>query len=138
MDQFQAHLEEIRSGGHGVLPLPEILERMRNAVDIPDRTVAITVDDAYASVYARAWPLLREAGLPFTLFVSTDSVDCGSPGYMTWDQIRELKAAGVTIGSRTASHPHLHDIAQAQVTIELDRAAQRIAEETAERTTRFA
>src|SRR3546814_2069220 len=88
MDQFQAHLEEIRSGGHGVLPLPEILERMRNAVDIPDRTVAITVDDAYASVYARAWPLLREAGLPFTLFVSTDSVDRGSPGYMTWDQIR--------------------------------------------------
>lgn len=138
MDQFQAHLEEIRTGGYTVLPLPQILERMRNAAELPDRTIAITVDDAYASVFTRAWPLLKAAGLPFTLFVSTDSVDRGSPGYMSWNQIRELKAAGVTIGSQTASHPHLPDIELEQVKIELDRAAQRIADETGERPTLFA
>ncbi len=138
LDQFEAHLEEIRNGGHVVLPLPQVLERMRNAADLPDRTIAITVDDAYASVYAQAWPRLKKAGLPFTLFVSTDAVDRGVAGYMTWDQIRELKAAGVTIGSQTASHPHLPDIELEQVKIELDRAAQRISDETGERPTLFA
>jgi peptidoglycan/xylan/chitin deacetylase (PgdA/CDA1 family) len=133
LDQFQAHLAEIKAGGYKVLPLPEILERMRGAADLPDRTIAITIDDAYASVYAQAWPRLRQAGLPFTLFVSTDPIDRGAAGYMTWDQVREMKAGGVTIGSQTASHPHLPDIEIEQVKIELDRAARRIAEETGER-----
>ena len=138
VDQFEAHLEEIRTGGHTVMPVPEILERMRNAAELPDRTLGITVDDAYSSVYRIAWPRLKKAGLPFTLFVSTDAVDHATPGYMTWDQIRELKAAGVTIGSQTASHPHLPDIELEQVKIELDRAAQRIADETGERPALFA
>lgn len=138
LDQFEAHLEEIRAGGHSVLPLPEILERMRNAAELPDRTIAITVDDAYTSVYEQAWPRLKKAGLPFTLFVSTDAVDRGTPGYMSWEQIRELKAAGVEIGSQTASHPHLPDIELDQVKVELDRAAQRIADETGERPELFA
>lgn len=138
VDQFEAHLEEIRTGGHTVLPVPEILERMRNAAELPDRTLGITIDDAYASVYQSAWPRLKKAGLPFTLFVSTDAVDHATPGYMTWDQIREMKAAGVTIGSQTASQPHLPDIELEQVKIELDRAAQRITEETGERPTLFA
>ena len=138
LDQFQAHLEEIRTGGYSVLPLPEILTRLRNATDLPDRTIAITLDDAYASVYAQAWPLLKKAGLPITLFVSTDSLDRSTPGYMTWDQVRELKAAGVVIGNQTASHPHLPDIELEQVKIEIDRAAQRIADETGERPTLFA
>src|SRR3546814_16585687 len=95
MDQFQAHLEEIRSGGHGVLPLPEILERMRHAVDIPDRKVAMTVDDAYASAYARAWALFGGAGLTLTLFVSTASVHRSSTGSIAWAQVRARQAAGV-------------------------------------------
>ncbi len=138
LDQFESHLQEIRTGGYNVLPLPEILARMRNAAELPERTIAITIDDAYASVYAQAWPRLKKAGLPFTLFVSTDSVDRASNGYMTWDQIRELKAGGVTIGSQTASHPHLPDIEIEQVKIELDRAAQRLADETGERPTLIA
>ncbi|EDP62194.1 Predicted xylanase/chitin deacetylase [alpha proteobacterium BAL199] len=138
LDQFDAHLEEIRAGGYTVLPLPEIMTRLRSSTELPDRTLGITIDDAYASVYTQAWPRLKKAGLPFTLFVSTDSVDRASPGYMTWDQVRELKSAGVTIGSQTASHPHLPDIEIEQVKIELDRAAQRIADETGERPTLFA
>ena len=50
LDQFESHLEEIRTGGYTVLPLPEILSRLRAAAELPDRTIAITVDDAYASV----------------------------------------------------------------------------------------
>lgn len=138
LDQFEAHLEELKTGGYTVLPLPEILTRMRTDADLPDRAVAITIDDAYESVYREAWPRLKKAGMPFTLFVSTDAIDRQTIGYMTWDQIRELKAGGATIGSQTASHPHLPDLELDQVKIELDRAAQRIADETGDRPSLFA
>lgn len=104
IEQFEAHLEELMSGGYTVLPVPEIIAALRNGTALPDRTVGITIDDAYASAYEEAWPRLRAAGLPFTVFVSTDPVEQGVDGYMTWAQIRELHAAGVTIGNHTGSH----------------------------------
>ena len=107
LDQFEAHLEELQSGGYTVLPIPDILAAIDSGQPLPDRTVGITIDDAYLSVYTEAWPRLRRAGLPFTLFVATDAIDREFASYMNWDQIRELRDNGVTIGSQTASHLHM-------------------------------
>nr|MBC8241481.1 hypothetical protein [Alphaproteobacteria bacterium] len=59
--QFEAHIAELKSGPYTVLPVPEILRRLRVGEDLPDRTVGITIDDAYTSVYKEAWPRLRDA-----------------------------------------------------------------------------
>jgi peptidoglycan/xylan/chitin deacetylase (PgdA/CDA1 family) len=107
IEQFEAHLAALKNGGYTVLPLPEIVSRLRAGQELPERAIGIAIDDAFLSVYQEAWPRLREAGFPFTLFVATDAIDRELSGYMSWDQIRELAAAGVTIGSQTASHPHM-------------------------------
>ena len=108
--QFDAHLERLQSGDFTVWPLPRIVEYLQSGQPLPDRTVAITIDDAYLSVYQEAWPRLKALNMPFTLFVATQPIDANRYGYMTWDQIRELQAGGVTIGSQTRSHPHMHQI----------------------------
>ena len=120
IEQFEAHLEELASGRYTVLPLPEIVRRMRAGEDLPDRAVALTIDDAFTSVYEKAWPRLRAAGLHFTLFIATDPIDRRAGSYMRWDQIRELAEAGVTIGSQTASHPHMPTIALEQNRVDLE------------------
>ncbi len=107
VDQFEAHLEELRTGGYTVLSIPDILAAIQSGQQLPDRTVGITIDDAYLSVYTEAWPRLRRAGFPFTLFVATDAIDRKFASYMSWDQIRDLRDNGVTIGSQTASHLHM-------------------------------
>lgn len=112
MEQFRRHLDILDDDGHTVLPLPEIVDALRDGRGLPDKTVAITVDDAFASVHDRAWPLLRAAGLPMTLFVSTDQV--GAPGYMTWDDIAEMADAGVTIGAHGHAHGHMADLSPAE------------------------
>lgn len=111
LEQFEAHLAELKSGGFSVLPVPEILESLASGKTLPDKAIGITIDDAYLSVFTEAWPRFRDAGFPFTLFVATDPVDRASAGknrnYMTWAQVRELAESGVTIGSQTASHLHM-------------------------------
>ena len=107
IDQFEAHIQELTEGDYTVLPLEKIVDLLSSGERLPDRAVAITVDDAYRSVYAEAWPRLRKAGLPFTLFVATETVEKGLPAFMTWDQIRELRDDGVTIGAHGHSHGHL-------------------------------
>jgi peptidoglycan/xylan/chitin deacetylase (PgdA/CDA1 family) len=108
MEQFRKHVAELKKDKYTVMPLPEIVSALRNDRPLPDRAVAITVDDAYLSVYENAWPILREAGFPFTLFVATQPVDAGMKSYMSWDQLRAFAESDlVTIGSQTHNHPHM-------------------------------
>ena len=136
--RFEAHLGELGQGGYTVLAVPDILDAIGRGAELADRTVGLTIDDAYLSVYSEAWPRLREAGFPFTVFVATNAVDAGYAGQMTWDQIREMAAAGVTIGAHTASHLHMprNDRARNAATLALSNA--RFEAELGQRPTVFA
>lgn len=125
LEQFEAHIAELTSGSYTVLPLEDIAKALKDGAALPDRTVAITVDDAFLSVYTEAWPRLRDAGLPFTVFVATDPVDQGRRGYMSWDQLRELAAAGVSIGNHTTSHLHMADASPEQNAAAIARSRER-------------
>ncbi len=138
LDQFDAHLAHLKAGNYTVLKLDSILAQLGAGDLLPDRTVAITIDDAYLSVYQEAWPRLSEAGFPFTLFVATNPIDKGLKSYMSWDQIRELQASGVTIGSQTHTHPHMHRLSEEKVRSELSISNSRFIEELGLRPELFA
>lgn len=125
LSQFEGHLKELASGGYVVLPLPDVVRALRDGVPLPDRAVAVTVDDAYESVFTQGWPRLKAAGFPLTLFVSTEPVDLGLRGYMNWNQIRELVQQGVTIGNHTRRHPHLLSQTPEQAADEISKADHR-------------
>jgi peptidoglycan/xylan/chitin deacetylase (PgdA/CDA1 family) len=139
MDQFDAHVAELTSGKYTVMPLSKIVAALKAGTALPDRTIALTIDDAYASVYTKAWPILKREGLPFSLFVATEPVDQGSPDFMTWDQISELQASGlVEIGSQAVTHPHMPLKSPARNKEELTASADRLQEKLGVRPTLFA
>lgn len=125
VEQFKEHIQELKTGGYTVLPLNEIVDRLEQGEDLPDRTVALTIDDAYRSVFDVAWPLLKEANFPFTVFIATAGVDQAYPDYMTWDQIRTLRDKGVHIGHHGHSHAHYPLLSIANVEKDIDTASAR-------------
>jgi peptidoglycan/xylan/chitin deacetylase (PgdA/CDA1 family) len=146
-ERFAAHLDYLAAEDFAVWPVERLLAAVIDGAEaVPERVVAITFDDAYSSVYTTAWPMLSERGWPFAVFVNTDAVDAGHTPYMDWDALRELRADGVTIGNHSASHAHL--IArepgespgswQKRIQADLDKARQRIGEETGAHPTLFA
>jgi peptidoglycan/xylan/chitin deacetylase (PgdA/CDA1 family) len=138
LEQLDAHIAELKHGRYHVLPLQKIIDAFRSGTSLPDRTVAITVDDAYRTVYTAAWPRLRAAGLPVTVFVATEPVDAGNADMMTWEQIRELRAEGVTFGHHTVSHLHMPDATPIRNRDEIARAMSRFETELGERPRLFA
>ena len=104
-DQFEAHLDYLDDNGYTVVPLSTVLDSVRDSVPLPDKAVAITFDDAYQSVHSTAWPKLRKREWPFTVFVSTEPIDDGSKGFMTWEQMKEMTMA--EFGSHGVGHIHL-------------------------------
>lgn len=107
INQFKKHLDELTKNNYNVVSTEEIINALINNKDLPEKTVALTIDDAFFSIYKKAWPLLKEKKLPFTIFVSTGPLKSNSKNYMNWEQIKEMDSHGVTIGHHTKNHLHL-------------------------------
>jgi len=129
IEQFESHIRHLQEGGYSVLPVPHIIAALKAGQPLPERTIGITIDDAARSAYTMAWPRLQAAGFPFTIFVSTDAVDQRHRRTMSWEEIRELAAAGVTIGNHSAAHDHMWKMDEPARQADLDRAEKRFREE---------
>ena len=68
--QLDRRIEILQRGKYSVLPLPEALERLYRK-DLPERSVAITFDDGGYDFYAQAYPRLRHANVPVTVYLTT-------------------------------------------------------------------
>lgn len=119
IEQLDAHIAELKSGPYTVMPVAEIIRRLDAGQDLPDRTVGITIDDAYRSVFTVAWPRFKAAGLPITLFASTAHLDGTSGAHMTWAQLREMRDGGAGVGHHTVSHLHMVGAGVARINNEI-------------------
>lgn len=101
-DLFERHLAYLKSQGYETVTTPLLWEAMNGRAALPARPVVLTFDDGYADAYVNALPLLRKHGYVGTFFITVNLV--GRPGYMTWDQVKALAAAGMDVESHAMDH----------------------------------
>lgn len=106
---FREQLAYLMMNNYQVLPLAELVDSLRNHTPLPDKAVVITIDDGYRSTYEKAWPILKSFGYPFTVFLYVQGVEEKYKDFMSWEQIREMKAAGVDFQDHSYSHHRLID-----------------------------
>jgi peptidoglycan/xylan/chitin deacetylase (PgdA/CDA1 family) len=68
--QFEQRMARLKRTGLTVLPLGEAIERLERD-DLPDRAVAITIDDGWVSTFTHMLPVLEGLELPATLYATT-------------------------------------------------------------------
>ena len=108
---FEAQMQSLKDNGITVIPMADFLAWRRGEKSIPAKSAVVSIDDGYISGYAVAWPILKKFGYPFTMFIYTDYVKGGpkSGGQsITWEQLGEMRDAGVDIQSHTVSHSSLN------------------------------
>lgn len=130
VDAFDEMLLTIEETGHAGCSLESALARH----DKP--RVAITFDDGTAGQFEHAVPALRARDMTATFFVTTDWV--GTPGFMTWSQLRQLTDWGMSVQSHTKSHPHLSELDRKQLTEELSVSKATLDRELGQETTQIA
>jgi peptidoglycan/xylan/chitin deacetylase (PgdA/CDA1 family) len=81
--------------------LQDVLGTIDEPSRLPARAVLVTFDDGYLDFAANAWPVLREASVPATLFVATAfSADPATPFW--WDRLWSA-VHGAPAGSTVAT-----------------------------------
>ncbi len=104
-DAFRKQLQAIKDLQLKVLTLEEFLAWKTGTLKLPERSVLITIDDGWKTVYTHAYPILKEFEFPFTLFLYKDYVDGGGKA-LTSAMVEEMKANGASVGSHSVSHPY--------------------------------
>lgn len=107
--KFRKQMEVIRQLGVPVIPMADFIAWKSGTKEIPDKAVVITIDDGWISTYTDAYPILREFGYPFTIFLYKNYVDGGGKA-LTTAMIREMMKHGATIGSHSVSHPFPQEV----------------------------
>lgn len=104
--QFEAQLDWLARNHYKVLRLRDLTGFLAGREFLPQRSVVITIDDGYESVYRYAYPALKKHGFTATLFVYTDFV--GARDGLSWAQLQEMAASGVIdIQAHSKSHRNL-------------------------------
>jgi len=108
---FEAQMQALKDNGIIVISMEDFLAWRRGEKEIPEKAAIISIDDGYLSGYSVAWPILKKFGYPFTMFLYTDYIKGGpkSGGQsISWDQLAEMRDAGVDIEGHTVSHSSLN------------------------------
>ena len=107
---FEAQMKALKDHGITVIGMQDFLAWRRGEKSIPPRSAIISFDDGWKSQYEVAWPILKKFNYPVTLFIYTEGVRGGRFGggeAMTWEQLAEMRDAGVDIQAHSATHQDL-------------------------------
>lgn len=106
------------------------------AIARPEHSVGISFDDGDIGQATNAFPALAARNMTATFFVTTSWI--GTAAYASWDQLREMRAAGMSIQSHTHSHPFLSELDEPHLRDELKRSRELLDEKLGQRTTMIA
>lgn len=104
--KFREQMKAIKESGIPVITLNDVLEWRKGKKNIPEEAIVITMDDGWEGVYTHAYPVLKEYGFPFTIYLYKKYVNIGGRS-LSWEQIREMMKNGCEIGSHSVSHESL-------------------------------
>lgn len=127
VSRFQQEMDYLAAQGYTTVTLDQVYAAMQSVVELPSKCVAITFDDGYLDNYTFALPILQAHKFCATFFVVTGAV--GRAGFMSWDQLRQMQASGMSIESHTVHHWDLARLTQTELVSELTQSRDAIAAE---------
>lgn len=104
---FRAHMQYLAENGFTPIDLYDLSRAITQHGGLPEKPVIITIDDGYRDNYENGFPILKEFGFTATIFLATNFLDDGHPGYLTWAMVKEMSEAGIRFEPHSKSHSDL-------------------------------
>lgn len=129
IESFKAQLNEITSGSYTVLPLVDLVKAQQNGQTLKRRSIALTFDRIDRNFIKTIVPLLNEAKLPFTFFISAGQLD-REDAEVSWDDLRNLSDNPLaTVGMTAYTYGHNISWTREKLAADLNQSKSRIREE---------
>lgn len=114
--ELKAHVAALEEAGFVGVTLDEVWDAWHGDGRLPDHPVVLSFDDGSYSQVLGAGPILKAAGWPGVLNLTTDHV--GKDGIPSWG-VKRLIKQGWTVDSHTITHPDVTTLGAAALAREL-------------------
>jgi hypothetical protein len=94
-ETFESQMRYLKENGYHVITAEDLAAFLEYRQGLPQKSVLVTMDDGYRSVYNIAYPILNKYGFKATLFIYTSFVGVSKMA-ITWNQLKEMQANGFT------------------------------------------
>ena len=118
--EFARQMAYLADSEYTPVSLGHIISYLSGGVSRPEKPIHITFDDGFEGMLTHALPRLKRHQIPATLFAVSDRSggtndwmhNRGFPrrNILSWQQLKELDSAGITIGSHTRHHARLTEL----------------------------
>jgi len=109
-ESFAAQLRYLRAHQIRTLTAAELVDEVARGRR-PRDAVVLTFDDGYEDAATTALPLLKKYGATGTFYVSSGFV--GTPGHVTWRELRTMRDAGMEVACHGTFHLDLSTLDRA-------------------------
>ncbi len=99
---FSQQLDYLKQNGFHSITLNQLMNALYYGTSLPSKPIVLTFDDGYLDGYTAAYPALKAHGFSAMFYIITGKV--GWQGQTNWDQLREMLANGMQLGSHTIHH----------------------------------
>ena len=110
---FEEQVKYLAENGFTFLLASQVEEAVRRGEPLPERSVAITMDDGYEDNFEKAFPILQKYHGCATVFMVTNNFE--RPERLSWTEARAMRDGGVGWGSHTVSHADLTTLPNDQI-----------------------
>jgi peptidoglycan/xylan/chitin deacetylase (PgdA/CDA1 family) len=101
---FRQQMAWLKEKGFTTITPDDLYAALTRGKRLPAHPVLLTFDDGYRDAYTNAFPILKEFGFTGTFFVVSGFIDSGSSEYLTWEQVKTMAKAGMSIQNHSRTH----------------------------------
>jgi len=116
-DRFVAQMKYLYQNGYHPISLEDLYGYLSAKKALPSKPVVISFDDGYRDTYEVAFPVLQQYGFKSVLFIPAGEVGKA----LSWQELREMKAAGMEIASHSFHHVSLSDLSIEEQRVEISK-----------------
>lgn len=114
LKELEKEFNYFKDKGYKVVPMMDIVNKVKNKEEVPSNWVAFNIDDSYKSFYENGLPLFKKFNYPFTLFVYVEATEKKYSDFMTWEQIKESSKYG-EISLHSYGHKHMTHLTNEEI-----------------------
>ncbi|MFZ0564010.1 MAG: polysaccharide deacetylase family protein [Terriglobales bacterium] len=124
LSTFRAHMAHLSENGYLTIYPDQLVKFLASGKTDKKKVVVITFDDGFRDFYTNAFPVLQEYGMSATVYLPTDFIAMERRSFLgkeclTWDEVRQLREAGICFGSHTVTHSKLRFVSNLTLEREL-------------------
>jgi peptidoglycan/xylan/chitin deacetylase (PgdA/CDA1 family) len=134
--RFRRQMAYLKKQGYVFYTASGLVEHFREHEAFPPHAITLTFDDGWKDNYTNAFPVLRELGIPATIFLVPSCIGQvtarvqgegeGARAHLSREEILEMSQHGIEFGSHSMNHKLLDRIPAQEVEVEIKEAKRQL------------